>query len=38
MRSVYNVEGNMAVGDGKSLPEGQVQRLKAHRWVCNFYA
>jgi aryl-alcohol dehydrogenase-like predicted oxidoreductase len=38
MRSVRNVEGNMAVGDGKSLPEGQVQRLTAHRWVCNFYA
>jgi aryl-alcohol dehydrogenase-like predicted oxidoreductase len=24
MRSVCNVKGNMAVGDGKSLPEGQV--------------
>jgi aryl-alcohol dehydrogenase-like predicted oxidoreductase len=38
MRSVRNVERNMAVGDGKGLPEDQVRRLKAHRWVRNFYA
>ena len=38
MRSVRNVERNMRVGDGKGLPEGQVQRLKTHRWVRNFYA
>ncbi|MCA1848642.1 MAG: aldo/keto reductase, partial [Actinobacteria bacterium] len=38
MRSVRNVERNMAVADGKGLPEEQVQRLKAHRWVRNFYA
>ncbi len=38
MRSVRNVERNMAVGDGKSLLEDRVQRLKAHRWVRNFYA
>lgn len=38
MRSVRNVERNMAVGDGKGLPEDQVQRLKAHRWVRNYYA
>jgi aryl-alcohol dehydrogenase-like predicted oxidoreductase len=38
MRSVRNVERNMAVGDGKGLSEDQVQRLKAHRWVRNFYA
>jgi aryl-alcohol dehydrogenase-like predicted oxidoreductase len=37
MRSVRNVERNMAVGDGKGLPEDQVRRLKAHRWVRNFY-
>jgi aryl-alcohol dehydrogenase-like predicted oxidoreductase len=38
MRSVRNVERNMAVGDGRGLPEDQVRRLKAHRWVRNFYA
>jgi aryl-alcohol dehydrogenase-like predicted oxidoreductase len=38
MRSVRNVERNMRVGDGKGLPEDQVQRLKPHRWVRNFYA
>ena len=38
MRSVCNVERNMRVGDGKGLPEDQVQRLKPHRWVRNFYA
>ena len=38
MRSVRNVERNMAVGDGRGLPEDQVQALKNHRWVRNFYA
>jgi aryl-alcohol dehydrogenase-like predicted oxidoreductase len=38
MRSVRNVERNMAVGDGEGLPEDQARRLKAHRWVRNFYA
>jgi aryl-alcohol dehydrogenase-like predicted oxidoreductase len=38
MRSVRNVERNMAVGDGEGLPDDQVQRLKAHRWDRNFYA
>jgi aryl-alcohol dehydrogenase-like predicted oxidoreductase len=38
MRSVRNVERNMAVADGRGLPEGQVQRLKPHRWDRNFYA
>jgi aryl-alcohol dehydrogenase-like predicted oxidoreductase len=38
MRSVRNVERNMAVGDGKGLPEDQVQVLKNHRWDRNFYA
>jgi len=37
MRSVRNVERNMAAGDGRGLPADQVQRLKAHRWVRNFY-
>ncbi len=38
MRSVRNVERNMRVADGEGLPEDQVQRLKNHRWVRNFYA
>jgi aryl-alcohol dehydrogenase-like predicted oxidoreductase len=38
MRSVRNVERNMAVADGRGLPEDQVRRLKAHRWARNFYA
>ena len=38
MRSVRNVERNMRVADGKGLPEDQVQLLKSHRWVRNFYA
>jgi aryl-alcohol dehydrogenase-like predicted oxidoreductase len=38
MRSVRNVERNMAVGDGAGLPEDQARRLKAHRWVRDFYA
>ncbi|HSL01662.1 MAG TPA: aldo/keto reductase [Rubrobacteraceae bacterium] len=38
MRSVRNVERNMRVGDGRGLPDDQVRRLKAHRWVRNFYA
>ncbi len=37
MRSVRNVERNMAVADGEGLPEEQVQKLKAHRWIPNFY-
>jgi aryl-alcohol dehydrogenase-like predicted oxidoreductase len=38
MRSVRNVERNVAVGDGRGLPSEQVERLDAHRWVRNFYA
>jgi aryl-alcohol dehydrogenase-like predicted oxidoreductase len=38
MRSVRNVERNMAVGDGQGLPEDQVRTLKNYRWVRNFYA
>ncbi len=37
MRSIRNVERNMAVGDGEGLSEDQVQKLKAYRWVRNFY-
>jgi hypothetical protein len=38
MRSVRDVERNTAVGDGRGLPEEQLERLRAHRWVRNFYA
>jgi aryl-alcohol dehydrogenase-like predicted oxidoreductase len=38
MRTVRNVERNTAVGDGRGLPEDQLERLRAHRWVRNFYA
>jgi len=38
MRSVRNVERNVAVADGRGLPDEQVARVKAHRWVRNFYA
>ncbi len=37
MRSLRNVEKNCAVGDGKGLPQQQVEQLKAYRWVRNFY-
>jgi aryl-alcohol dehydrogenase-like predicted oxidoreductase len=37
MRSVRNVERNMAVADGKGLPEDRVRSLKSHRWVRNYY-
>jgi hypothetical protein len=37
VRSVRNVERNTAVADGEGLFEEQVQRLKAHRQVRNFY-
>ena len=38
MRSVRNVEKNMAVGDGRGLPQDQVEKLKEYRWVRSFYA
>ncbi len=38
MRSVRNVERNCQLGDGRGLPGDKVERLKAHRWVRNFYA
>lgn len=37
MRSIRNVEHNCAIGDGEGLPADQVQKLKAHRWIRNFY-
>jgi aryl-alcohol dehydrogenase-like predicted oxidoreductase len=37
MRSVRNVERNMAVGDGKGLPSEQIEKLRAHAWDRNFY-
>ncbi len=37
MRSVRNVERNCQLGDGLGLPREQVEKLKAHRWVRNFY-
>jgi aryl-alcohol dehydrogenase-like predicted oxidoreductase len=37
MRSTRNVDRNTAAGDGNGLPADQVRRLKAHRWLRNFY-
>jgi aryl-alcohol dehydrogenase-like predicted oxidoreductase len=37
MRTVRNVERNMAVADGAGLPEDRAAALKAHRWDRNFY-
>jgi aryl-alcohol dehydrogenase-like predicted oxidoreductase len=37
MRTVRNVERNMAVGDGQGLPVDVVEKLRKHRWVRNFY-
>lgn len=37
MRSVRNVERNCQVGDGQGLSQDMVRKLKAHRWVRNFY-
>jgi aryl-alcohol dehydrogenase-like predicted oxidoreductase len=38
MRSLRHVEQNLSTGDGRGLAPEQVQRLKAHRWVRNFYS
>jgi aryl-alcohol dehydrogenase-like predicted oxidoreductase len=38
MRTVRNVERNVAVGDGDGLEADRVEALKAHRWDRNFYA
>jgi aryl-alcohol dehydrogenase-like predicted oxidoreductase len=37
MRSIRNVERNMAAGDGRGLPKDEVAKLKGHRWVRNWY-
>ncbi|MFD1730257.1 aldo/keto reductase [Deinococcus malanensis] len=37
MRSLRNVERNVAMGDGQGLPAEQVQKLHAHRWDRNWY-
>jgi aryl-alcohol dehydrogenase-like predicted oxidoreductase len=37
MRTVRHVERNCALGDSRGLPQEHVQRLKAHRWVRNYY-
>ena len=37
MRSVRNVERNVAVSDGRGIPDGWREQLRAHRWVRNFY-
>jgi aryl-alcohol dehydrogenase-like predicted oxidoreductase len=37
MRTVRNVERNMPVGDGRGLPDDMRAKLKAHRWIRNFY-
>jgi aryl-alcohol dehydrogenase-like predicted oxidoreductase len=38
MRSVAHAEANCGLGDGRGLPEEVVRKLRAHRWVRNFYA
>ena len=38
MRTVRNVERNMAIGDGQGLPGEQVEKLRGHRWERDFYA
>jgi aryl-alcohol dehydrogenase-like predicted oxidoreductase len=37
MRSIRNAERNVAVSDGRGLPDGHREALRAHRWVRNFY-
>ncbi len=37
MRRARNVERNVVVGNGLGLPHAQVQQLKAHRWIRNYY-
>jgi aryl-alcohol dehydrogenase-like predicted oxidoreductase len=37
MRSIRNVERNCAAGDGRGLPADQVERLRGHRWIRDFY-
>lgn len=37
MRSLRNVETNAALADGRGLPADVLSKLRAHRWVRNFY-
>ena len=37
MRSLRNVQRNIAASDAGQLPAEQRERLRAHRWVRNFY-
>ena len=37
MRSVRNVERNIAVSDGRGVPDGWREKLRSHRWLRNFY-
>jgi aryl-alcohol dehydrogenase-like predicted oxidoreductase len=37
MRTVRNVERNLPLADGQGLPAEQVDLLKKHRWIRNFY-
>jgi aryl-alcohol dehydrogenase-like predicted oxidoreductase len=37
MRSLRNVERNVAASDAGALTDEQGERLRAHRWVRNFY-
>jgi aryl-alcohol dehydrogenase-like predicted oxidoreductase len=37
MRTVRNVERNVAISDGRGLPEEQRAALAKHRWERNFY-
>jgi aryl-alcohol dehydrogenase-like predicted oxidoreductase len=37
MRSLRNVESNVAVSDGRGAPDGWRETLRAHRWVRDFY-
>jgi aryl-alcohol dehydrogenase-like predicted oxidoreductase len=37
MRSLRNVERNVAVSDGRGVPDAWREKLRAHRWVRDFY-
>jgi aryl-alcohol dehydrogenase-like predicted oxidoreductase len=37
MRSLRNVERNVEASDAGALADEQRERLRAHRWVRNFY-
>jgi aryl-alcohol dehydrogenase-like predicted oxidoreductase len=37
MRSVRNAEANCATADGRGLPANDVAKLRAHRWIRNYY-